>query len=78
MATSDRLYELACECKDQEARLDRLVLELARMDRRVSRLVKAGLALADAVEAHFLDGPPLPATVQERVAELREAVRNSR
>lgn len=32
MATSDRLYELSCECRDNEEALDRLRAEVQRLE----------------------------------------------
>lgn len=32
MGTSDRLYELSCECRDNEEALDRLRIEVQRLE----------------------------------------------
>ena len=61
VATADRLYELACECRDTEERLDRLV-------RDVSRLEATRRAAGELAEA--LDGLELPERARTRLSDL--------
>ncbi len=46
MATADRLYELACECRDDEMKLDRLARDVGRLE--ATR--RAAFELVDALE----------------------------
>lgn len=56
MATSDRLYELSCECRDKEEALDRLAREVQTLE----AVKRAALELAEAIEDDRLGGALSP------------------
>lgn len=69
MGTSDRLYELCCECRDTEEALERLRREAQRLE----AVRRAALELAEAVEEDRQAGllPPLSDRAAGALAGLR-------
>ena len=71
MATSDRLYEVACDCRDLETRLDRLTRDLHDKGELLIAFRLAAGALLEEINDAKLVGPSLPAGVVRRAEELR-------
>lgn len=72
MATSDRLYEVACDCRDLEESLERLKRELRDKELLLAAYARAaGELLEEMEDARLSGGYPPPAGVAKRAAELR-------
>lgn len=72
MATSDRLYEVACDCRDLEQSVERVKRENRDLGQLLESYRLAGLALLEELEDARLSGAyPPPAGVGKRAAELR-------
>lgn len=67
MATSDRLYELSCECRDNEEALDRLRRDLSLLEARWRGAQELLEALDDMEAQAFILTP--------RVAEAARGLR---
>lgn len=72
LATSDRLYEITCDCRDLETRLDRLSKDLQVKTELLEAFKQAAGELLESIDdARLSSESSLPAGVIGRASDLR-------
>lgn len=66
MATSDRLYELSCECRDNEEALERIRREAAHQD----AVIRAAYELVEVLTEHRPSGGSFHKDIEHALACL--------
>lgn len=69
MATADRLYEIACECRDNDTKMEALLRDSQRQSEALAKIRESARALLE-----DLDGVTLPAEAAFQVAVLQALV----